>query len=74
MASLLLLLSEILRHENIESLVSSPPPSSGVAPPSSAAKGAAGEPQKAVSGGCKSYNELQAQQDLPRFCLDLTWP
>lgn len=68
MASLVLLLSQILRHENVENLLSSPPPSSAIAQSST--------PPEVLRNRCKSYNQvqLQFQQDLPRVCVDLTWP
>ncbi|KAL1567384.1 hypothetical protein AAHA92_02869 [Salvia divinorum] len=71
MASLLLLLSEVIRHESLDTLVLAPPPpvlSSDATLPSSSTKKVAGEAR------CKSYNEVHFQQDLPRVCLDLTWP
>ncbi|PIN19324.1 hypothetical protein CDL12_07984 [Handroanthus impetiginosus] len=74
MASLLLLLSEILRHENLDKLMSSPSPSSAAAPPSSSAKRAAGKPAKSLPLQFENYGQVQFQEDLPRVRVDLVWP
>lgn len=75
MASLVLLLSEILWHEKVDNLMPLPAsPSSASAPPSSATKRAAGEPATSLPSRCKSYAEAKFQEDLPRVCIDLTWP
>ncbi|KAK6154729.1 hypothetical protein DH2020_008977 [Rehmannia glutinosa] len=67
MASLVLLLSETVRHENIDNLMSLPnSPSSATAPPSSATKRAAGKPSRSLQSPCKNNAEAQFQEDMPR--------
>ncbi|KAL0310636.1 UNVERIFIED_CONTAM: hypothetical protein Sangu_2358300 [Sesamum angustifolium] len=70
MASLVLLLSEILRHETIDNLIATPPPSSSAtAPPPSATT-----PVRSLPSGCRNTGQDQFQDDLPRVCVDLVWP
>ncbi|PIN04389.1 hypothetical protein CDL12_23072 [Handroanthus impetiginosus] len=72
MASLLLLFSELLRHENLDNLMSLPPPNSAAtAPPSPAAKKAASKTERSLPTNCKND---QFQEELPRVCVDLVWP
>lgn len=72
MASLVLLVSELLRHENLDTLISSS--FTSVAPSSSAAKRAAGVNAKCFPSKGKRYGQEQFQEDLPRVCVDLVWP
>ncbi|KAK6133414.1 hypothetical protein DH2020_032826 [Rehmannia glutinosa] len=68
MASLVLLLSEIVRHEKIDNLMSLPnSPPSASDPPSSATDRAAGKPARSLQSPCKNYAEAQFQEDLPRL-------
>lgn len=75
MASLVLLLSELLRHENTDYLTSSsPPPPSSVAN-SCAVVAAKGVSTKRVSNNSSSnYNLPEEFEELPRICVDLVWP
>lgn len=71
MASLVLLVSELLRHENLDKFISAPPPltaAAGSAPPRPATKTARNLPAK-----CKTHAQDQFQEELPRICVDLVW-
>lgn len=65
MASLVLLVSQLLRHENLDNFISAPPPlaatAAGTAPPRPATKTA------------RNYAQDQFQEELPRICVDLVW-
>ncbi|GAA0160248.1 hypothetical protein LIER_16843 [Lithospermum erythrorhizon] len=85
MASLFLLISEILRHEDFDFLMTMPTTSSGAVvksnksiPASASASASASSESKRVvkfSGdlmdGCKI---AELQEDLSRVCVDLVWP
>ncbi|KAL3624880.1 hypothetical protein CASFOL_031548 [Castilleja foliolosa] len=73
MASLLLLLSEVLKHESVDNLIMSPPPPSSatVPPPAAAKRSAGGKLLKNLSSRWENYAEAQFQEDLPRICVDL---
>ncbi|EYU27981.1 hypothetical protein MIMGU_mgv1a017382mg [Erythranthe guttata] len=78
MASLVLLVSELLRHENVDSLISSSSSSTSTAagaPPSAASRVAASKtPRRILPARCKNGTQDQLQEELPRICVDLVWP
>lgn len=83
MASLVLLISELLKHESIDTLLSSSSSSSSGA--KSCAAMVARNSQsygynrdsKNSSTGFNGHNNNKAeevQEELPRICVDLVWP
>ncbi|KAG8365500.1 hypothetical protein BUALT_Bualt18G0111500 [Buddleja alternifolia] len=66
MASLVLLLSELLRHKNPDNLISSPPPPPATTTPSSATRRNARKCTGCSPSNCKTYAQDQLQEDLPR--------
>lgn len=77
MASLVLLLSELLRHENVDQLIALPvSASSSTASTSCAAQAATARvAEKSSKSHKKSDHEEEFQlEDLPcRVCVDLIW-
>ncbi|KAL0353073.1 UNVERIFIED_CONTAM: hypothetical protein Sangu_0888600 [Sesamum angustifolium] len=77
MASLVLLLSELLRHENLlDNLISSASPSAATAaPPSPPTKTAAGgTAAESLLTKCKSYGPDQVQEEVGCVRVDFVWP
>lgn len=80
MASLVLLLSELIRHENPDHLISLPAFSSKTTTatanprnPSAAASTAKRDVKISSSTRSSDYEAEQMQDDLPRVCVDLVW-
>ncbi|GMP74642.1 hypothetical protein CsSME_00032010 [Camellia sinensis var. sinensis] len=81
MASIVLLLSELLKHQSPDPtclLSPPPPPSAATAPPYSPAEWVVSKksPRNAVHNCNKDEEEAAVGEDLPEsaFCGDLVWP
>ncbi|CAL5411256.1 unnamed protein product [Camellia sinensis] len=81
MASIVLLLSELLKHQSPDPhflLSPPPPPSAASAPSHSPANWVVSEksPRNAMDNCNKEKEEAAVDEDLPEsmFCADLVWP
>lgn len=87
MASLVLLISELLKHESIDTLLSSPAGSSSSSSSSAAQSCAAMVARNSLAYGYNmdsknssrgfngaSFKTEELEEELPRICVDLVWP